>query len=367
MTQTLALSTLCENPRHPTGLSTFFPAFVRHARAAYPQVEWVVFAGRDTPWQSSDPGVRVCRKFPSNEHPLARLAADHLRVPSEARRLGARALVSVGFHPARDAGLPVVMQVFAVPPASGGGLRERYRRWAVARGLKRSALVIANSGWTASQLARPSGPMLVSPEGLDREKFTPEGPRGFPGLAGPYFLWASNFYPYKRAELVIQAYGRLPLELRTRIPLVMAGGDWAGERGRLQARVEALGLAHQVRFLGWVEDAALPGLFRGALMHLLSSSEETFGRSVLEAMACGCPSLVQALPVFREVAGPAALYVDYTDANAAAQVLESIARMPERLASLRALALARAAEFSYERLARERVGAILPLLGGLQS
>ena len=188
MTETLALSTLCENPLRPTGLSTFFPAFVREARAQFPDIAWLVFVGPEASWPEGDPGVRVCRDFPSNERPAARLRADHLAVAGAARKAGAKALVTVGFHPLWDAGLPVAMQVFSVPRFAGAsGLRERYRRWAVERGLGRSALVIANSAWTASRLPPARGPVLVSHEGLDRVRFTPDGPRGYPGVEGGIF------------------------------------------------------------------------------------------------------------------------------------------------------------------------------------
>src|SRR5690606_3667785 len=41
---TLALTTLCENPRRRTGLSTLWPEWVRAARRLYPHVHWLVFA-----------------------------------------------------------------------------------------------------------------------------------------------------------------------------------------------------------------------------------------------------------------------------------------------------------------------------------
>ena len=73
-----------------------------------------------------------------------------------------------------------------------------------------------------------------------------------------------------------------------------------------------------------MDDAVLPSLYRGAHAHVLSTSQESFGRSVLEAMACGCPSVVQDLPVLREVAGECALYVDFADTRLASGALERI-------------------------------------------
>jgi glycosyltransferase involved in cell wall biosynthesis len=363
----LALSTLCENPCRRTGLSSLFHEFVAHARLAYPEVSWLVFLGRDETWPENDAGIELCRDFPANDRPLARIFADHFRVAPEARRRGASALLTVGFYPLRPAGLPVAMQVFAVDsePRTIGGMRSAYRRWAVRRGLDRAALVITNSLWAKSRLARAAAPVLVSPEGVRHDLFTPEGTRGAPGVTGPYLLWASNFYSYKRVELVLAAYAHLSYGTRAKYRLVLAGGEWSGGRGRAEAEARRLGIAKDVLFLGWVDDEVLPALYRGARAHVLSTSHETFGRSVLESLACGCPNVIQDLPVLREVAGDSALYVDYGNAPLAARQLESICSDDGLRERLGASGLKQSERFSFERLARERVGAILDVLGNL--
>lgn len=358
----LALSTLCENPDRRTGLSTLFPELVLNARTIFPDVGWIVFAGRDGFEAQGDPGVEVCRDFPSNERPWARLLADHFRVGAEARRRGAAALVTVGFQPVRPSGLPVVMQVFAVGEPGQAGARAAYRRWALGRGLERASLVITNSAWASSMLGTSEAPVIVSPEGIRHDRFTPKGPWGDGRDSGRYFLWASNFYPYKRVGLALRAYAGLPGELRSEFPFVLVGGDWEGGLALAVAEARRLGIEKDVSFRGWVADDALPGLYRGAVAHVLSTSRETFGRSVLEAMACGCPSVLQDLLVLREVAGECAQYVDFEDTAAATGALRAVCSDPGLRASLVERGIARAGEFSFERLARERVGAILNVL-----
>ncbi len=365
MRVTLALSTLCENPGRRTGLSTLFPEFIAHARRIFPDVSWVVFAGRGAEWPATDPGVEVCRDFASNERPVQRLLDDHFGVAPEARRRGASALLTVGFYPVRDAGLPVAMHVFAVNHRhEPGGVRHAYRGWAVARGLERAAVVIVNSAWTKSRLGTSRAPVVVSPEGLRHDLFRPDGPAGAPGLKGSYLLWASNLYSYKRIGLAFAAYAGMSPALRLDCPLVVVGGDW-GNLERAKDEAARLGILANVRFLGWVSDGEMPALYRGARAHVLSTSEETFGRSVLEAMASGCPNVVQELPVLREVAGETALYVDFADTAAASSVLEQACAGAAGRSQLCAAGQERAKLFSYERLARERVGAVLAALGAL--
>lgn len=365
MSVTLALSTLCENPRRRTGLTTFFQGFVAAARREFPEVRWIVFAGRKASWEEKDVGVEVVRDFPANDRRGARLWADHFLVGPAARARGAAALVTVGFVPVRTAGLPVVMHVFSLHHLRpGGGIGGWYRRVAVGRGLRRAALVVANSRWTAEQLGASRARVVVSHEGVDHGKFSTEGVRGAAGLPENYLLWAGNFYSYKRAELALAAYARLAPELRARWPLVLIGGDWEGGRARAEAAARALGVAADTRFLGWVDDCVLPAIFRGARAQMLATSEETFGRSLAEGMACGCPAVVQDLPVLREVAGEAAVFCDFADTVAAAAALVRICTDDGLVARLRAAGVARAAEFSYARLARERVGVVLTMLEG---
>lgn len=359
----LALSILCENPHRRTGLSTLFHEFVGHALRVRPDVSWVVFAGRDQPWSIEDERVTVVRTFPSNEHRVMRLVADHVRVAPAAKRIGVDALLTVGFAPLRTAGLPVIMHVFSVHHQQpGGGAGAAYRRWAVNRGLRCASLVIANSDWTAGRLsdARPElrSKLLVSHEGLQHERFRPEGPRGGAGAPGNYLLWSGNFYRYKRAELALATYAALPRDIRARFPLVLVGGDWHGGRARAESAARTLGVAHDVRFLGWVSDDALPALYRGARAHLLSTAEETFGRSVVEAMACGCPCVLQDLPVLREVTAGAASFVDYRDTASAAEAVRRVCTDDSLALRLRREGLRRAPDFSFEKLARERLDAI---------
>jgi glycosyltransferase involved in cell wall biosynthesis len=359
----LALSILCENPHRPTGLSTLFHEFVAHALRQYPQVKWIVFAGPDQPWLLDGARVEVVRCFPSNEHRLRRLRADHFGVARKARERGAEALLTVGFVPVRTSGLPVIMHLLSLHHRRpGGGLRAIYRRAIVQSGLRRAALVVTNSQWAASQLGQVTSRLVVSYEGLQHDRFGASGACGTPEFPPGYLLWVGNFYPYKRAELALAAYARLPEEIRERCPFVMVGGDWEGGAQRASRLAEGLGLGPHVKFSGWVPDDVLPALYRGARAHVLSTSEETFGRSVAEAMSSGCPCVVQDLTVLREVTDGAALFTDFADPWLAGEALRRVCTDDALCEELRQAGLRRAAAFRFEKLTRERVDAILRIL-----
>ena len=370
----IALSTLCENPLRRTGLTSLFHELVKHSVAQFDDIEWLVFAGPAQEWTEEHARVRVVREFPANDVMRKRLIADHFLLPARARALGADVLVTIGFVPLRKV-LPTVMHMLSLQHLDRsnnvGILRKIYRTWMAKRGFSRADAILTNSQAARSQIlaAHPgcAGRLSVSYEGLQHERFHPQAEPGEAaalekefGLKPGFLLWVSNFYPYKQAELLLDGYARLPEEVRKKTPLVMIGGGWEGGAESAAGRARALGIAEDVRFLGWVDDRWLPAFYRQAGVFALPSREETFGRCVLEAMACGTPCVVNDIPIMHEVTAGHAAIVDFRDAAAVAAALT---RADGGRDALRAAGIRRAGDFSFEKLARERIAVIRRVAG----
>src|SRR5690606_20073634 len=93
---------------------------------------------------------------------------------------------------------------------------------------------------------------------------------------------------------------------------------WAGaldrqERQRISGAAEEAGVADAVQLLGYVPDAELAALYRGATAQVFVSRAEGFGYPVVEAMACGCPVITSNRSSMIEIAEDAALTVDPED------------------------------------------------------
>jgi glycosyltransferase involved in cell wall biosynthesis len=90
-----------------------------------------------------------------------------------------------------------------------------------------------------------------------------------------YYLAAGALVPYKRFDLIMEAFKRLDQHL------VIAGGG--PEIQRLQKLATA-----KIEVCGWVSNDELRELYRNAKA-LIVAAREDFGIVAVEAQACGCP------------------------------------------------------------------------------
>lgn len=112
--------------------------------------------------------------------------------------------------------------------------------------------------------------------------------------------------------------------------LIMAGKPWTAEMRRY---CESSGLVNHVIERTEVSNNELRALYSGATALLFPSIEEGFGWPVLEAQACGCPIITSNRAPMTEIAGDAAIFIDPSDPERAAEV---IAEHTADLTSLRA-------------------------------
>lgn len=374
----IGLSLLCEQSNRRTGLTSLFTAFVRESLRLYEDVEFVLFCAEGQSLDVESPRLLIKSGYAANERLAARLFTEYFKIGPDARRAGCDVLMTTGLAPI-NAPLPVAMHLLTLHHLSStnkiGGLRAAYRDWAARYGLRKTKLVITNTRFACDQILSvdPSvaPKLLQSYEGINHVDFHPRGTDAERamlkerfGIEGKYFFWCSNFYPYKQAELLMEAWCDLPHELREEAPMVMVGGGaWGDSKERTMEIARERGAADQVKMLGWVSDEEVPVLFRHASVFVHPSREETFGRSVLEAMASGVPCVVQGIPVMDEVTNGQALIIDYNDRAAATEALERAFKDEGLRERLIRGGLNQAANFSFERLAAERIEALRRMLG----
>jgi alpha-1,3-rhamnosyl/mannosyltransferase len=168
-------------------------------------------------------------------------------------------------------------------------------------------------------------------------------------LERPYVLFVGTVEPRKNVALLLDAWQGLPEDVRREFALVLAGpAGWASD-----AVLERLKISGpDVRYLGYVPEPDLPGLFAGAALFAYVSLYEGFGFPVAQAMAAGVPVLTSAVSALPEIAGGAAELVDPRSEQAVRDALGRLLTSDSRRRELAQAGRRRAADFRWERCAQ---------------
>ncbi|HEY7460460.1 MAG TPA: glycosyltransferase family 4 protein [Gemmatimonadota bacterium] len=154
---------------------------------------------------------------------------------------------------------------------------------------------------------------IPPPVNLDRYGLEPKG----------YLLFAGRLSPEKGCHTLLEAY----LGSRTSMPLVFAGGS-IDKKYEQVLRSQA---PERVRFLGYVDSAALGELYAHAYLFVLPSFLEGLSLSLLEAMSYGCPVVASDIPENRDVLEDTGFTFPPGDAARLRELLDELLERPDLL------------------------------------
>ena len=209
---------------------------------------------------------------------------------------------------------------------------------------KRVNRFVANSAFIRDRIARCYGrdAAVIHPP-VDVEFFTP-GMASLAPAARGYYLTASRFVPYKRADLIVEAFQQFP---NRRLIVIGEGPE--------EPRIRAVA-GTNVEFAGEVPRQRLRELLRGARAFMFAA-EEDFGILPVEAQACGTPVIAYgrggALETVRGVGKlrPTGLFFTNQTADSIAAAVTEFETLEQNIAA--ADCRDNAEQFSTERFRRE--------------
>jgi glycosyltransferase involved in cell wall biosynthesis len=162
--------------------------------------------------------------------------------------------------------------------------------------------------------------------GVDARQYTPD-PAGA-RTPSPSFLYVGRLKRYKGIAFALRALA-LARARRPDLSLDIAGsGDYRLELERLSA---TLGLTDTVRFRGFVTEDEKIGLLRRSWANLFPSPKEGWGITIIEAAACGTPSIASDSPGLRDSVrhGETGFLVPHGDVDALAGRMLELAGSPD--------------------------------------
>jgi glycosyltransferase involved in cell wall biosynthesis len=363
--------------RPTTGSGQYTRRLVEGIAALAPEVEVHLIAPgprwfRTTrfEFQSSGPFQLGAEPSRPNADRLNKVWFEQVAFPRACAHLDADVAHVPYWAPPLRPGAPAVITIHdLIPlllPEYRGGLMHRLYTSLASAAARNAAMVLTDSEASrrdiVAHLGLPAERVRAIPLAAG-ERFRPESAaddvaiRERYGLPERYLLYLGGFDRRKNVVTALRACRRVRSSIGSGCPLVIAGrlpeqdSGFAPDPRRL-AREEGLD-ERFVRFIGFVDEAHKPAVYRGAVAFIFPSRYEGFGLPPLEAMACGIPVVGSEAASLPEVIGNGGLLLPPDDAAGMADALIRLVLDDDFRARMSQQALAQASGFSWKRTARQ--------------
>lgn len=247
---------------------------------------------------------------------------------------------------------------------------KRYEQ-AFARGVDSAAHILVDSEAVRTEALRVLG---LAPERVTTvhcgiaDRFRPQSAHAISAvrarlsLPARYLLYVGTVEPRKNLTTLLRAFCDLPSSIREACPLIL-GGAWGWKSEPERELFESEARHKGARYLGYVADEDLPGLYAGAEALFYPSHYEGFGLPPVEMMACGGAAVVSTADAVREVVGSQAPLLEPHDLAGWRDAMRLSITDPGWLASYRRGAVVHAAKFGWDRAAAMTYAVYQRILG----
>ena len=243
-----------------------------------------------------------------------------------------------------------------------------FLKFLLTRSAKSSAAIITVSEKSRRDLIRicgvPESKIHVVYEGYDRELFNPVLPEpgllqqllSHLGISRRYIIHHGAIQPRKNLVRLIASYRQmLARNPGLDFDLVLAGPlAWQPEETVNAVKADGAGKG-KVILTGALNDCDLSLLLRGASLEVIPSLYEGFCLPMVEAMACGVPTIVANSSCLPEVSGGVLRYFDPCSVESIASCMETVLLSQDLQAELAECGRERAQKFSWDECARETI------------
>ena len=323
-------------------------------------------AGKET-FYFQHPNFRFLSfKVPSRS-PILRILWEQCILPSFLKKEGVNLLFSPGNICPLFINLPNVVMIQNIEPFSNNlskrrgliqSIRLRLLKLLTLLSVKKAQRVIFPS-MRARNLIETSGTFVKHAEviyhGINKEIFHPHTEDDMSCQfkkkynLDKFILYVSHIQRYKNFLELIKAFVLLRGRIDDNIQLIFAGKCFDQKYyDEMRTFIAEHGYENRIIFLGDVPYEALPYLYSTCMIFVYPSTCESFGMTLVEAIACGAPVLASKAEPMPEICANAAIYFDPMDPFAIADVICKTLNDQEAISSLIKNAIERAKTFSWE-------------------
>ena len=221
-------------------------------------------------------------------------------------------------------------------------------------------------------LGVPEEKIAVIHDGCDQSLFNTASPdiraaaalQARLGIDRPYLLHHGTIQPRKNLKRLIEAFNLMrSRDAGLDFDLVLAGQlGWASDE-TVNAAADSRSRG-RVILAGVLGDPDLALLIKGSTLAVVPSLYEGFSLPMVEAMACGVPTIASQTSCLPEISGNGLAYFDPLSIEAMASCMQAVLRDSEMSMRLRQQGIERAREFTWERCARETLDVLTRVGGG---
>jgi len=349
------------------GIHRHILGLLEHLPDADSRFLYTVFTGQDAPVPRR---LHAQRTSLATQRPISRILWEQAVQPTLASQFDLfHALAYVTPFLTRK---PTVVTVhdlsFLHNPERFRAANRAYLRLFTRLSVKRAKRIIAVSQHTKTDVMQvyglPADKIDVVYSGLDSHfRRAPQREveefRAAHGLPERFILYLGTIEPRKNLSTLIRAYAKVHPE---GIKLVCAGGRGWMYQDVFQT-VEELRLSRDVIFPGFLPEEDLSLWYSAAEVFVYPSAYEGFGLPVIEALACGVPTITTNASSLPEAAGDAALMVPPDDSDALADTLAQLLGDPALQTDLALRGPRQAARFTWRQAACDTANVYAKALG----
>jgi glycosyltransferase involved in cell wall biosynthesis len=310
-----------------------------------------------------DPRFKIVRLKPDTKTSIGKMLWDHLAVGAFCKKIKASALLAPCHVRPAYAPCPSVVVVYDMMYHLFPGdwsLSERFYFGTMVPILtKKARKILTISENSKNDIARLIG---YPPENI--EVAYPGVPSGFSlsaeaGISEicekykvrrPFILYVGGYHPRKNVPRLLDAFHRIA----DRVPhQLVCVGPLLWDFKHILDLVGQSQFAGRIKVTGLIPRDHIAAMLREADAFVYPSQYEGFGLPVLEALACGCPTIASKTSSISEITGDAACLIDPENIAELADAMFKLLTEPILREQLRKKGLQQSERFNWETTARQ--------------